>query len=100
MLIFVFVAAKNLLMKIIKSHKGLIVYQMAFKSSMDLFILTKSFPKEEVYSLTSQIRRSSHQCQQILPNLLENGGMKKLLFQNYQIVKQKQLKCRFGSIIH
>ena len=46
-------------MKIIKSHKGLIVYQMAFKSSMDLFILTKSFPKEEVYSLTSQIRRSS-----------------------------------------
>ena len=32
---------------------------MAFKSSMELFILTKSFPKEEVYSLTSQIRRSS-----------------------------------------
>jgi four helix bundle protein len=46
-------------MKIIKSHKELIVYQMAFKSSMDLFILTKSFPKEEIYSLTSQIRRSS-----------------------------------------
>ena len=46
-------------MKIIKSHKELIVYQMAFKSSMDLFILTKSFPKEEVYSLNSQIRRSS-----------------------------------------
>ena len=32
---------------------------MAFKSSMELFHLTKSFPKEEVYSLTSQIRRSS-----------------------------------------
>jgi four helix bundle protein len=46
-------------MEIIRSHKELVVYQMAFKSSMELFILTKSFPKEEVYSLTSQIRRSS-----------------------------------------
>ena len=46
-------------MKIIKSHKELIVFQTAFKSSMEIFFLTKSFPKEEVYSLTSQIRRSS-----------------------------------------
>jgi four helix bundle protein len=46
-------------MEIIRSHKDLVVYQMAFKSSMELFHLTKSFPKEEVYSLTSQIRRSS-----------------------------------------
>jgi len=35
------------------------VYQMAFKSSMEIFFLTKSFPKDEAYSLTSQIRRSS-----------------------------------------
>jgi len=46
-------------MNIIKSHKDLIVFQMAFKSSMEIFFFTKSFPKEEVYSLTSQIRRSS-----------------------------------------
>jgi four helix bundle protein len=46
-------------MEIIRSHQELVVYQMAFKSSMELFHLTKSFPKEEVYSLTSQIRRSS-----------------------------------------
>jgi len=46
-------------MEIIKSHKGLVVYQMAFKSSMEIFSLTKSFPKEELYSLVSQIRRSS-----------------------------------------
>ena len=55
--IFVCVAAKLNIMKIIRSHKELVVYQMAFKSSMELFHLTKSFPKEEVYSLTSQIRR-------------------------------------------
>lgn len=35
------------------------MFQTAFKSSMEIFSLTKSFPKEEVYSLTSQIRRSS-----------------------------------------
>jgi four helix bundle protein len=46
-------------MKIIWSHEELVVYQMAFKPSMELFHLTKSFPEEEVYSLTSQIRRSS-----------------------------------------
>ena len=46
-------------MEIIRSHKDLVVYQMAFKSSMELFHITKSFPKEEVYSLTSQIRKSS-----------------------------------------
>ncbi|MDX9946828.1 MAG: four helix bundle protein [Bacteroidales bacterium] len=46
-------------MKLIKSHKELIVYQLSFKSSMDIFHLTRSFPKEEVYSLTSQIHRSS-----------------------------------------
>jgi len=57
--IFVSIAAKFNIMEIIRSHKELVVYQMAFKSSMELFQLTKSFPKEEVYSLTSQIRRSS-----------------------------------------
>jgi len=46
-------------MNAIKSHKELIVYQLAFKVSMEIFQITKSFPKEEVYSLTSQIRRSS-----------------------------------------
>jgi len=46
-------------MKIIKSHKEFFVFQTAFKSSMEIFYLTKSFPKEEVYSLISQIRRSS-----------------------------------------
>ena len=46
-------------MNVIKSHKELIVYQSAFKVSMEIFRITKSFQKEEIYSLTSQIRRSS-----------------------------------------
>jgi len=46
-------------MKILRSHKELIVYQLAFTTSMEIYHFSKSFPKEEVYSLTSQIRRSS-----------------------------------------
>jgi four helix bundle protein len=46
-------------MEIIKSHRELIVYKLAFKSSMEIFELTRSFPKEEVFSLTAQILRSS-----------------------------------------
>jgi hypothetical protein len=35
------------------------VYNMAFKAAVEIFELTKQFPKEERYSLTDQIRRSS-----------------------------------------
>lgn len=43
----------------IRSHKELDVYKIAFDAAMEIFELTKSFPKEEKYSLTDQIRRSS-----------------------------------------
>ena len=43
----------------IKTHKDLEVFQLSFSSGMDVFNMTKSFPKEETYSLTDQIRRSS-----------------------------------------
>jgi len=46
-------------MNAIKSHKELIVYQLAFRLSMEIYNSSKKFPIEEVYSLTSQIRRSS-----------------------------------------
>lgn len=41
------------------SHEELDVYKMAFASAMQIFAITKHFPREEVYSLTDQIRRSS-----------------------------------------
>jgi four helix bundle protein len=39
--------------------KELKVYQKAFDLAMQIFEITKLFPKEETYSLTGQIRRSS-----------------------------------------
>lgn len=46
-------------MTAIKSHTELEVYVAAFEAAMDLFRLSKDFPKEETYSLTDQIRRAS-----------------------------------------
>jgi len=43
----------------IRTHGDLDVYKSAFKAAMKIFNLSKSFPKEETYSLTDQIRRSS-----------------------------------------
>ena len=42
----------------IRTHKDLDVYQLSFEAGMQIFELFKSFPKEEKYSLTDQIRRS------------------------------------------
>jgi four helix bundle protein len=43
----------------IRAHKELEVYKLAFEAAMKIFELTKEFPKDETYSLTDQIRRSS-----------------------------------------
>ncbi len=45
--------------KTIRKHTDLEVYQRSFDVAMRVFELSKSFPKEETYSLTDQIRRSS-----------------------------------------
>lgn len=41
------------------SFKSLRVYEIAFDLAMKIFEISKGFPKEETYSLTDQIRRSS-----------------------------------------
>ncbi|MEJ2052032.1 MAG: four helix bundle protein [Calditrichota bacterium] len=43
----------------IKTHRDLKVFLLSFEAGMEIFSISKSFPKEEVYSLTDQIRRSS-----------------------------------------
>lgn len=43
----------------INSAKDLIVYKKAYSLAMEIFEISKTFPIEEKYALTSQIRRSS-----------------------------------------
>ena len=45
--------------ELIQSHEELDVYHLAFKAAMKIFEVSKGFPREETYSLTDQIRRSS-----------------------------------------
>src|SRR5215207_5874369 len=43
----------------IRTHRDLEVYQLAFESAMRVFETSKTFPTDERYSLTDQVRRSS-----------------------------------------
>lgn len=43
----------------IESFRDLNVYKLAVELQQEIFVLTKRFPKEELYSLTDQLRRSS-----------------------------------------
>jgi four helix bundle protein len=43
----------------VQTVKDLEVYVMAYRLAMMIFSVSKGFPEEEKYSLTSQIRRSS-----------------------------------------
>jgi len=55
--------------------ESLTVYRKAFQLSMDVYEVSKNFPREELYSLTAQIRRSSRS---VCANLAE--GYKKRIY--------------------
>ena len=44
---------------VIRSHEALDVYKLAFDGAMKIFQASRRFPREETYSLTDEIRRSS-----------------------------------------
>ena len=46
-------------MEYVKSYRDLEVYRLARKLADEIFNETKKFPREEMYSLTDQVRRSS-----------------------------------------
>jgi len=46
-------------MEYVESYKDLEVYKTSRQLAKDIFAITKSFPREEMFSLTDQIRRSS-----------------------------------------
>ena len=59
-----------------KTYKELIVWQKAINLVSTIYNNTKSFPKEEIYGLTNQIRRAavsipSNTCR---PSLLHNAN--------------------------
>ena len=72
-------------MKIL-SYRELRVYRSAVDLAMEIFELTKSFPPEEKYSLTDQIRRSSRS---VCANIAE--AWRKRRYKAAFIAKNKRL---------
>lgn len=66
----------------LRGHRDLKVYQLAYKLAMEIFHLSKGFPREEVYSLTDQIRRSSRS---VASNIAE--GFRKRRYPNMLVSK-------------
>ena len=46
-------------MEYVENYKDLEVYRASRQLAKEIFSITKSFPRDEMYSLTDQIRRSS-----------------------------------------
>jgi len=55
----------------IKNYRDLIVWQKSMELVTKVYLVTKTFPKEEIYGLMSQIRRS---CVSIPSNIAEGYG--------------------------
>ena len=60
----------------LRSAKDLIVYQKAYDLAMEVFVASKSFPAQEKYSLTDQIRRFSRS---VCANLREAWAKRRYL---------------------
>jgi len=66
----------------LNGHKDLRVFQAAYKLAMEIFQVSKSFPREERYALTDQIRRSSRS---VAANIAE--GFRKRQYPNMFVSK-------------
>ena len=73
----------------IKSYKDLEVHNEAFNLAMEIFWITRKFPKEEIYSLTSQLVRSSRS---VSANICEGWAKR-----NYDSVFKQHLIHALGS---
>ena len=66
-----------------KSFKDLVVWQKAHKFVLDIYKITKCFPKEEMYGLTSQMWRASVSIPaNIAEGFKKKGKADKLRFYN------------------
>ena len=66
----------------LQGHRDLKVYQLAYEVAMEIFNLSTMFPREETYSLTDQIRRSSRS---VAANIAE--GFRKRRYPNMLLSK-------------
>ena len=44
----------------IQSYKDLIAYQKSYEMTVRVYSMAKKYPKEEIYALTSQLKRAAY----------------------------------------
>jgi four helix bundle protein len=76
-------------MAMIRTVHDLEVYRLSFEAAMDVFEASKAFPREEKYSLTDQVRRSSRS----VPGNIREGFAKR----RYRQVFSRHLTDSLGS---
>src|SRR5579885_674287 len=81
----------------LRGHRDLKVYQLAYELAMEVYVLSKTFPQEERFALTSQIRRSSRS---VVANIAE--GFRKRQYPNMFVSKladsdAEAPRLRYGS---
>ena len=73
----------------IKTIRNLKVYEIAYRLAIEVFNVTKTFPKEETYSLVDQLRRSSRS---VASNIREGYAKRR-----YEHVFVRHLNDALGS---
>jgi four helix bundle protein len=76
----------------ILTHNDLDVYRRAFEASMRIFELSKQFPREEMYSMTDQMRRCSRS---IATNLGE--AWRKRRYEKAFVSKLNEVECEVAE---
>lgn len=79
----------------IQSFRDLLVYQESFRLQQMIFALSKGFPREECYSLTNQIRRSSRS---IGANISE--AWQKRRYENHFVSKLSDADAEQAEVQH
>jgi len=67
----------------LKSYKDLIVWQKSFKLALEVYRVTKKFPKSELYGLTSQMRRAAF----AIPSNIAEGYARKHRAEYIQFIR-------------
>ena len=81
----------------IQEHTDLEVYKKAFDTAMLIFEASKKFPREETYSLTDQIRRSSRSVCANLAEAWRKRRYKAAFISKLSDAEAKWRKHRSGS---
>ncbi|MCF8383901.1 MAG: four helix bundle protein [Chlorobium sp.] len=81
-----------------KTFRDLIAWQHAHAFVLDVYRVTRSFPKEEIYGLTSQFRRAAVSIPaNIAEGFVKNSNADKVRF--FNIAQGSLEECRYYSLL-